>query len=114
MALVGLRGGMSIYSGWLTAATILGASNLLKNIGMSEENGWDEELGTVIMSWIAFGVFAAATSINQDPVYGAVLVWAATGIRAENVLESDLVSMSLDAIRVLMLGINAKVYMELE
>lgn len=97
-ALISLRGGMSIYAGWLTAANIIAGAQLLKYFGMSEENGWDEELWTLIMIWVAFAVFGATTYINDDPVYGAVFIWASNGIRADNYLESDAVEMSLNAI----------------
>lgn len=102
VALIGLRGGMSIYAGWLTAATILGAANMFKHIGMSEENGWNEEDWTIALLWIALFLFAAFTYLIKDPVYGAVLLWASVAIRAKNVLDSTAVEYSLNAIIILM------------
>lgn len=97
VSLISIRGGMSIYAGWLTAATILGASNMLKHMGMSEENGWNEETWTLIMLWIALMVYAGTTYIIDDPIYGAVLIWASMGIRDENVLDSTAIETSLNA-----------------
>ena len=36
------RVGISIYTGWLSAATILGASIMFSALGMTAENGYDE------------------------------------------------------------------------
>ena len=94
----GLRVGMSVYSGWLTVASILSLSLIFKFLGMNDQNGYSEEFWTCALLWIAFVIFGATTYLNNDPVYGAVLVWAGLGIRAENVLESDAVLTSLNVI----------------
>ena len=77
--MLGLRGGMSIYAGWLTAATILGMANALKFLGMSELNGYDEEMWTVAMLWTALVVFSLTAILNDDFIYGAVFIWAGLG-----------------------------------
>jgi len=58
--LITLRIGTAVYSGWVTAATILNVAFILKELGMSEANGVNEELATVIMLWIALVVYTAA------------------------------------------------------
>ena len=98
MVVTGLRVGMSVWSGWLTVASILSLSIFLKYLGMSTANGWNEEFWTCALLWIAFSLFAVTAYLNNDFVYGLVLVWAGLGIRAENVLESDAVEMSLNII----------------
>ena len=40
--IIALRGGMCLYSGWLAAATLLGMSIMLKDLGTFEAGGWDE------------------------------------------------------------------------
>ena len=102
MVLWGLRGGMSVYSGWLTVASILSFSIMLEDAGMTDDNGWDEESWTIGMLWIAFLVFTLTTYLNNDPVYGAVLVWASFGIRSENELGSDAIESTLNIIMALM------------
>ena len=98
VARISLRGGMSIYAGWLTAANIIAGAQMLKLSGMSEANGYDEELWTLVMLAVATVVFGATTYINDDPVYGAVLIWATIGIRGDNWLESNAVEMTTNAI----------------
>merc|ERR1712046_175788 len=49
--MIGLRGFTSTYAGWLCAATILGMSGLLKKLGMSDANGYDEASWTVAILW---------------------------------------------------------------
>jgi len=39
---IGLRCGISVYSGWLTAATILNTCHMTKSLGVRKENGWNE------------------------------------------------------------------------
>ena len=46
---ISLRGGFSIYSGWVTVATILNTSFLLKRLGLADPDilyGFDEEILT--------------------------------------------------------------------
>lgn len=80
--MIGFRFGMSIYSGWLTAATILGGSIMLKTWGWSEANGYNEITPTVVMLWIAFVIYCVNTFLNRDPLYGGVYIWACLGIRS--------------------------------
>merc|ERR1719263_1248329 len=80
--MISLRGSISIYAGSLSAATILGASILLKRLGMSDENGYNEAAWSVAILWVALAIYAANTYVQQDPLYGAVLIWAGLGIRA--------------------------------
>jgi len=39
---IGLRMGISIYTGWLLAATLLGFAHMTKSMGLRTENGWNE------------------------------------------------------------------------
>lgn len=57
-----IRAGMSIYSGWLTAATILTASTTLQKLGMMDPNiiYGNEQQWTVLTLWIALAVYTVA------------------------------------------------------
>ena len=57
----GLRVGSSIFSGELTVALIISASITLKSIGMREENGWNEELWTAMILWVALAITGTFT-----------------------------------------------------
>ena len=55
---IGLRGGFSIYSGWVTAATILNATFMLKFFGVKDPDavlwGWlNEEQMTIVILFVA-------------------------------------------------------------
>lgn len=81
---IGLRGGFSIYAGWVTAATILNAVYFLKAAGMADPNilwGFDEENITVIILWIAFGIYTMRSYWDRNPLYGSVLMWVILAIR---------------------------------
>ena len=72
-----LRGGMSIYTGWLTAATILNATITLQRLGFMEPDlpfGTDQ-LWTAITLWVAFAVYEIGMISEKNPVFGAVFVW---------------------------------------
>ena len=91
-----IRGGFSIYSGWVTAATILNVTYMLKSWGLNETDvDWlDEEITTVVILWIAFAIYNLATYIERNPLYGAVFIWVITAIR-NNVIEKG----SLDTLK---------------
>ena len=75
-------GGMSVYSGWLSSATILTVSSMLKMTDISD--GWDEELWTVIMLWVAAFIYMGNSFIDENSIYPSVFVWALLGIKASN------------------------------
>jgi len=95
--MIGFRFGMSIYSGWLTTATILGAAIMFKTWGFSEANGWNEDAFTVALLWIGFVAYTVNTFLNRDPLFGSVFVWACFGIRSRclDVRPSDLIATNL-------------------
>ena len=87
---IGLRGGFSIYSGWVTAATILNATFLLKFFGVTEETGpnnvfWgliNEEQTTIIILYVATFIYNLASYTEMNPLYGSVFIWVVTAIRS--------------------------------
>lgn len=85
---IALRGGFSIYSGWVTAATILNATFLLKISGISDPDvstlyGFDEEQITVLILTVAFIIYNLASWIELNPLYGSVFIWVVMAIRSE-------------------------------
>ena len=77
---IGFKWGTSVYSGWLSAATILNTSILLKHSGIAD--GWNEELWAVIILWVAVAIYGVNSFLNNDAVYAGVFVWACFGIRS--------------------------------
>lgn len=92
-ALIGLRGGMSLYAGWLTAATVLGLQIMLKKMNVFSET--NEEAWTLVLLWIAFVIYITTACLINDPLYATVLVWASFGILKRNALESRAVEINL-------------------
>jgi translocator protein len=91
--MIGFRLGVSIYSGWLSTATILGAAIMFKTWGWSSANGDDEVIPTVVMLWIAFVIYCVNTFLNRDPIFGGVYIWACFGIKSRQTdptIESNL------------------------
>lgn len=78
--MIGFRFGMSIYSGWLSTATILGAAIMFNSWGWSKANGYDGVVPTIVMLWVAFAVYVVNTFLNRDPLFGGVYIWASCGI----------------------------------
>jgi len=81
---ISLRGGFSIYSGWVTAATILNATFMLKNLGFKDPTipRFDEEQISIAILAVAFAIYNAASYIELNPLYGSVFIWVIVAIRS--------------------------------
>lgn len=95
---IGFKWGTSVYSGWLSAATILNTSIVLKHSGIAD--GWNEELWAVIILWVAVAIYGVNSFLNNDPVYAGVFVWACFGIRSQN--ENDMIEANVTIIMAMM------------
>jgi len=67
---VTIRVMLSLLAGWVTAATILNISIVLKDAGMTGEKTW----GWIILI-VAFVIYSAFVLIERNFLYGAVFVW---------------------------------------
>lgn len=92
MEVLAIRTGFSIYSGWLTSATILNISFVLQAFGLKGPDlAISEEAWGVAIVWIAFALYNLISYWEKDPVYGAVYIWALGAIFAEvNETKSDM------------------------
>lgn len=82
--LISLRGGFSIYSGWVTAATILNATYVLQQLGVGDPNipfGLDEEKVTIGVLWTALVIYNLVAYGERNPLYGGVFIWVILAIR---------------------------------
>jgi len=75
------RGGMSIYAGWLTTATILNACFFLKSLGIDADNVKNEIMWSKIILSVAFVIYNAYAAIERNPLFGAVFVWVLLAIK---------------------------------
>ena len=82
-----IRGGLSIYCGWLTAATILNITSLLKFYEFEGFEWYSEESITITILYVAWLIYTLATYIELNPLYGAVYVWVVVAIRYDVITE---------------------------
>ena len=95
----------SVYSGWVTGATILNTLYMLKSFGMSDKKmvdssknagaGWwdwaqplmfiNEESWTIITLWAVEIFFEVISWWERNPVWGSVFTWASSAILANNI-----------------------------
>jgi hypothetical protein len=81
---ISLRGGFTIYAGWVTAATILNASFLLKRLGLADPDipyGFDEESLTQVVVWIALAIYNVVAYSERNPLYGSIYIWVTLAIK---------------------------------
>lgn len=82
---IGLRAGFSIYTGWVTAATILNVTFMLKNQGFVDPTiPWvtEEQLAMGVLC-VAFVIYNAASYIELNPLFGSIFVWVLLAIRSD-------------------------------
>ena len=85
-----IRGGFSVYSGWLTAATILNITAILSYFGFEGFNWFSEEAITITILYVAGLIYNLASFIEFNPLYGAVLavfIWVVVAIRYDVITE---------------------------
>ena len=86
-----LRCGFTIYTGWVTAATILNTTFFLKSIGMKDDKaGFAEDTWCVIILWVALCVYVLASFMERNPLYAAVYIWVLVAIRKNHDDPNDL------------------------
>lgn len=80
---ISMRGGFSIYSGWVTTATILNIAFMLKAFGVADPDipYVDEEQITVFVLWVALAIYNLKAYSDRNPLYGSVFIWVILAIR---------------------------------
>lgn len=81
---ISMRGGFSIYSGWVTAATILNLAFVLKRLGVADPNipFFDEEELSIFMLYAVFLIYNYVAFDDHNPIYGGVYLWVLAAIHA--------------------------------
>jgi len=83
---IGFRGGMSIYAGWLTTATILNLCFFLKSIGF-DLNDINMPINEILLSKIfltvAFLFYNSYSAIERNPLFGAVFIYVLIAIKSK-------------------------------
>jgi len=79
---IAMRGGFSIYSGWVTAATILNATYMLKSFGVADPDlAMDEEEITCEILGVAWLIYTLVAYTERNPLYGSMLLYVVYAIR---------------------------------
>jgi len=92
--IIAMRVGFAIYSGWLTVATTLNISFVLKAAGLSENPtaaGIDESWWAVGTLIAVFGVYVFVTFMQRNPAYACVLEWALFAIMEKQAAYDNIV-----------------------
>jgi len=86
---------ITIYTGWISSATILNTTYMLKSLGMNDPGRptsriasdllsfmmvMTEENYTFIIVWVAGLIYNLACWEERNPVYGMVFMWALSAI----------------------------------
>lgn len=75
----GLRVSASLYAGWLTVASVISVAGLLEFVGFNGL-GLSAPVWAVIMLVACAAIGLTGRFAWRDPVYGAVFVWAFSGV----------------------------------
>lgn len=70
----------SIYSGWVTVATVANISALLVQVGLGDGFWLSAEAWTIVILVVAALIGIVTSWVNTSPAYVAVFVWAYWGI----------------------------------
>jgi hypothetical protein len=104
----------SVYSGWVTGATVLNTLYMLKSWGMSDSPklgpgknggaGWwqwasdmmflSEEEWTIVTLWAVEVFFEIISWWERNPVWGSVFTWASSAILDNNIKKLDVLTKS--------------------
>lgn len=90
-----MRVGFSMYSGWVTAATVLNAFIMLKSFGAETLGGiiTESELAVYVL-WAVFALYSVGTFLGKNPMYGSILIWVILAIRQNQSAYPEIVSNS--------------------
>ena len=73
----------SMYTGWVTAATFLNVTFMLKSFGLFKDTTGAEETWTIVNMWVAFIIYNFIQVFERNPVYGGVFIWVLFAIKSE-------------------------------
>jgi len=72
-----LRGGFSIYVGWLSAANIIGIAMILYSSGLQS----NQVMWTKVILVVAYIIYAAYAFIERNPLFGLIFIWVLLSVR---------------------------------
>jgi len=84
-----IRAGFTIYSGWVTTATILNFTATLLHFGFSELSWLSEEYISIGIIYIAAVIYNVASYIELNPLFGAVFIWVIVAVRDDVIKENS-------------------------
>ena len=77
-----IRSGFTIYTAWITSATMLNIAIFLKTFGVKDDKNIliNEELIAIIMVWTALIIYMFITIKEKNPLFGLIYVWVILAI----------------------------------
>jgi hypothetical protein len=80
--LISMRIMFTLYTAWVTAATIVNISIFLKAVGVKDPNsGFAESTWACIIFYVAWVIYTLVSFMERNPLYGAVYIWVVVAIR---------------------------------
>jgi len=93
--IIGMRVGFAIYSGWVSVATTLNISFVLKAAGLNGNvtaANIDESIAAIVTLCLVFCVYVFVTYMLKEPLYCCVLEWALFAIMDEQAAYPSIVT----------------------
>jgi len=84
-----LRGGFSLYAGWMISATTLASIFFFNTCGFTQPKiGYDQGQALARILWIAQPIFMIASFYEHNPLFGLVYLWTIIGMHSKHADES--------------------------
>ncbi len=83
----------SMYTGWVTSATIVSVTTFLVSIGFNNPQSIISDVyWAVIVLLVALSIYSATVITRKDIIFGAVGIWTLIGILAEQYATTNMIN----------------------
>ena len=81
-----LRGGYSIYAGWMISATTLSTIWFFNNVGVAQPKQMPFDQGEALarILWVCQPIFMILSFYEKNPLFGSVFVWTIIGMHTKH------------------------------
>ncbi|TXT59410.1 MAG: conserved membrane protein of unknown function [Promethearchaeota archaeon] len=81
----------SLYTGWITAATIVSTTTFFESIGLGDLGLLPESVWAILIILIAGMIYLAVLFTRNDYIYTAVGIWTLIGILSQRLVSSPII-----------------------
>lgn len=88
---VTIRGGFSLYAGWMISATTLSTIWFFNTVGVAQPKqvAFDQGEALARILWICQPVFMILSYYEKNPLFGFVFFWTVIGVHSKHGDESN-------------------------